>query len=71
MTEQQRKKLNWHKDNIEEAEMRIEEFIRHKNFDRDALEVYAILKGIAWAVGYLLDEVKRADDKDKDKQRDV
>lgn len=54
-----RKKLIYHKDNVEEAQVRVEEFIRHKNADHDDLVVYAILKACVLAIGFILDEMER------------
>lgn len=56
-----RKRLIYHKNNIEEAQIRVEEFIAHKNEDRSKLEMYAILKALVLAVGWLLDEKERED----------
>lgn len=67
-----RKKLIYHKENIEKAQQEVERFIRLKNADHDDLIVYAILKGCVNAVGWMLDEMERSGKgKDMDSQTDA
>lgn len=56
-----RRKLIYHKNNIEEAQARVEQFIAHRNEDRCKLDIYAVLKALVLAVGYILDEMERED----------
>ena len=55
-----RSKLIYHKDNVEKAQMMVEDYVRHE----DARTLYGILKGLTIAVGYILDEMERTKEKD-------
>lgn len=56
-----RKRLIYHKENIEEAGKMVEEFVAHKNADRNFLRVYGIMKACVLAIGFILDEMERED----------
>ncbi len=56
-----RKKLIYHKENIEKAQMEIERWMAHKkDLDHEDLYMYATVKGVINAVGWLLDEAERS-----------
>lgn len=55
-----RKKLIYHKENIEKAQFEVEDFISHKNDDRNKLRMYGIMKACVLAIGWILDEMERS-----------
>lgn len=56
-----RKKLIYHKNNIEKAQTEIEQWMAHKkDLDHEDLYMYATMKGVINAVGWLLDEAERS-----------
>lgn len=56
-----RKKLIYHKENIEAAQAEVEAFVAHKNEDRNFLRIYGIMKACVLAIGFILDEMQRRD----------
>ena len=58
-------KLIYHKDNIEKAQMMVEDYVRHE----DARTLYGILKGLTIAVGYILDEMEKRKDEKEDAEK--
>lgn len=54
-----RKKLNYHKENIEQAQFEVEEMLAHQNSERWILKLYGTLKALVYAVGYILDEMEK------------
>lgn len=61
-----KKRLIYHKENIEKSQFMVEEFIRHE----DARTLYGILKALTIAVGYILDEMEkgRTDEENAEKK---
>lgn len=56
-----RRALNWHKNNMEEASFKVEEYFAHTEDDsRSSLILYGILKGLVMAVGFILDEMEKS-----------
>lgn len=54
-----RAKLNYHKENIEKAQTEVEEMLAHQNSERWILKLYATLKALVCAVGFILDEMEK------------
>ena len=55
------KRLNWHKENIENATIETERLMRKYMDDDDKLMTYGIIRAILWAVGFILDEMHKGE----------
>lgn len=52
-----RKRLAYHKENIEKAQFETECLMRKHMMDDDKRMSYGIIRAILWAVGFILDEL--------------
>ena len=53
-------RLDWNKNNIDIATHRIEEMMLS---DKDDRELYGIIRAILWAIGYILEWIKKHDER--------
>ena len=53
------KKLNWNKENIEQATIETERLMRKYMDDDDKRMTYGIIRALLWAVGFILDEMHK------------
>lgn len=53
-------RLDWNKNNIDIATHRIEDMMCS---DKDDRELYGIIRAILWAIGYILEWIKKHDER--------
>ena len=53
-------RLDWNKNNIDIATLRIEDMMCS---DKDDRELYGIIRAILWAIGYILEWIKKHDER--------
>ena len=53
------KRLNWNKENIEQATIETERLMRKYMDDDDKRMTYGIIRALLWAVGFILDEMHK------------
>jgi len=65
------KRLNWHKNNIENSSLKLEEYFAHADItDDNTMILYGILKGLILSMGFVLDEMHKGEKNGKqDKER--
>lgn len=56
-----RKRLTWHKENIEKAQFEAECLMMKYIDDDDKRMTYGIIRAMLWAVGFILDEMHKGD----------
>lgn len=62
MTKWEMKKLNWHKNNIENASLKLEEYFAHADItDDNVMILYGILKGLILSMDFVLDEMHKGE----------
>ena len=56
------KKLNWHKNNIENSSLKLEEYFSKADLsDDNTMILYGILKGLIMSMGFVLDEMYKGE----------
>ena len=56
------KKLNWHKNNIENSSLKLEEYFSKADLsDDNTMILYGILKGLIMSMGFVLDEIHKGE----------
>ena len=56
------KKLNWHKNNIENSSLKLEEYFSKADLsDDNTMILYGILKGLILSMSFVLDEMHRGE----------
>lgn len=56
------KKLNWHKNNIENSSLKLEEYFAHADItDDNTMILYGILKGLILSMNFVLDEMHKGE----------
>lgn len=55
------KRLNWHKENIEKAQIETERLMMKYIDDDDKRMTYGIIRALLWAVGFILDEMHKGE----------
>lgn len=62
MTDWNKKKLNWHKNNIENSSLKLEEYFSKADItDDNTMILYGILKGLILSMNFVLDEMHKGD----------
>lgn len=62
MTKWEMKKLNWHKNNIENSSLKLEEYFSKADItDDNEMILYGILKGLILSMSFVLDEMHKGD----------
>lgn len=62
MTKWETKKLNWHKNNIENASLKLEEYFSKADItDDNTMILYGILKGLIMSMNFVLDEMHKGE----------
>lgn len=62
MTKWEMKKLNWHKNNIENSSLKLEEYFSKADItDDNTMILYGILKGLILSMNFVLDEMHKGD----------
>lgn len=56
-----KKRLAWHKENIEKAQVETERLMMKYIEDDDKLMTYGIIRALLWAVGFILDEMHKGE----------
>lgn len=54
-----RKRLAWHKENIEKAQFETERLMMKYIDDDDKRMTYGIIRALLWAIGFILDEMHK------------
>lgn len=66
MTKWEMKKLNWHKNNIENSSLKLEEYFAKADItDDNTMILYGILKGLILSMNFVLDEMHKGEKNDK------
>lgn len=56
------KKLNWHKNNIENSSLKLEEYFSKADLsDDNTMILYGILKGLILSMSFVLDEMHKGE----------
>lgn len=56
------KLLNWHKNNIENSSLKLEEYFSKADItDDNVMILYGILKGLILSMGFVLDEMHKGE----------
>ena len=56
------KKLNWHKNNIENSSLKLEEYFSKADItDDNTMILYGILKGLILSMSFVLDEMYKGE----------
>ena len=56
------KRLNWHKNNIENSSLKLEEYFSKADLsDDNTMILYGILKGLILSMGFVLDEMHKGE----------
>lgn len=62
MTKWEMKKLNWHKNNIENSSLKLEEYFSKADItDDNTMILYGILKGLILSMSFVLDEMHKGE----------
>lgn len=62
MTKWEMKKLNWHKNNIENSSLKLEEYFSKADItDDNTMILYGILKGLILSMNFVLDEMHKGE----------
>ena len=62
MTKWEMKKLNWHKNNIENSSLKLEEYFSKADItDDNTMILYGILKGLIMSMNFVLDEMHKGE----------
>ncbi len=62
MTKWEMKKLNWHKNNIENSSLKLEEYFAKADItDDNTMILYGILKGLIMSMNFVLDEMHKGE----------
>lgn len=62
MTKWEMKKLNWHKNNIENSSLKLEEYFAKADLtDDNTMILYGILKGLILSMNFVLDEMHKGE----------
>jgi len=55
-------RIDWNKNNIDIATGRIEQMMNSEKYDR---EILGIIRAMLWAIGYILEKIKRQEERSK------
>ena len=56
------KRLNWHKNNIENSSLKLEEYFAHADITDDTeMILYGILKGLIMSMDFVLNEMHKGE----------
>lgn len=56
------KRLNWHKNNIENSSLKLEEYFSNADItDDNVMILYGILKGLILSMNFVLDEMHKGE----------
>ena len=63
MTDLKKKQLNWHKTNMENSSLKLEEYFSKVDLaDDNTMILYGILKGLILSMNFVLDEMHRGEE---------
>ena len=63
MTDWKKKQLNWHKNNMENSSLKLEEYFSKVDLaDDNTMTLYGILKGLILSMNFVLDEMHRGEE---------